>query len=268
MTKDIRVVIVEDDPYSRDFMAMLLARDWRTHVAAVFDSRAETELKSFLEQPANRVDVLIIDTEVPVDPRQPGRVAQTAQAVKRPPKVLYTCTRPDPAFLEHAFDDHCGGCIVKGEILYALAAAVTATAEGRCVVTPGVQEALSRTNRPKNLLVMDGTTPVARFTPRETDLARLGLLFNLGQRDIADELVVSTDFVSEVMGHIYEKLGLHDILSGETELESFFSDETLLARCRAILANSKDASGKPLHKAPWLSTIAFHLLTSPSSEES
>ena len=32
MAKDIQVLIIEDDPYARDLMTLLLTRDWRTHV--------------------------------------------------------------------------------------------------------------------------------------------------------------------------------------------------------------------------------------------
>ena len=34
MYQEIRVAIVEDDPYARDLMAMLMWRDWRTRVVA------------------------------------------------------------------------------------------------------------------------------------------------------------------------------------------------------------------------------------------
>jgi len=85
---------------------------------------------------------------------------------------------------------------------------------------------------PAQTLVMDCTLPVAEFTPREKDLTRLGLLFNLAQRDIADDLFISTDFVAEVMSQVYEKLGLRKILSGEQALEDYFQDEKLQGRCR------------------------------------
>jgi len=115
---------------------------------------------------------------------------------------------------------------------------------------------------------LDGRPPVANFTHREKDVARLGLLFNLPQRDIADELVVSTDFVAETMSQLYEKLGVHELLSGETPLEQIFDDERLVARFRDILERSECyANGKAGRKAPWMPTIAFHLLTAPEIEK-
>jgi hypothetical protein len=38
MQKELNVIIVEDDPYARDFMSMLLRRDWRTQVVGEFSS--------------------------------------------------------------------------------------------------------------------------------------------------------------------------------------------------------------------------------------
>jgi DNA-binding NarL/FixJ family response regulator len=114
---------------------------------------------------------------------------------------------------------------------------------------------------------MDGTMPVANFTSREQDLTRLGLLFNLAQRDIADDLIISTDFVAEVMGHVYDKLGVREILDGEKDLEIFFQDEKLKERCHEILEQYASNGSRAGRKAPGMSTLAFHLLTVPETTE-
>jgi len=88
MHTEIQVVIVEDDPYARDLMAMLLARDWRTRVVAEFESGAENDLKGFFSDPLNPVDVVIIDTEVPADPHAYTQVKSLALGRNRPPKLL------------------------------------------------------------------------------------------------------------------------------------------------------------------------------------
>ncbi|MGE5222217.1 MAG: hypothetical protein ACM3PY_07260, partial [Omnitrophica WOR_2 bacterium] len=261
MVKELRVVIIEDDPYARDMMSMLLTRDWRTRVVAEYGSNAEAELKQLFAKPANPVDVILIDTEVPADPRWVSRASQIALSQSHPPVIIYTCTKPDAGQLEHLQTQQLGGYLVKGEILYALVTAISEAVKGHTVITPGVQQLGTHFNFSKPVVVLDGRVPVTHFTRRENDLVRLGILFNLAQRDIADELVVSTDFISEVMGQVYEKLGLHDILSGECLLETYFEDETVLSRCRAVLTRASSVSGeKGIRKAPWMSTIAFHLL--------
>jgi DNA-binding NarL/FixJ family response regulator len=264
VSKEYRAIIVEDDPFACDLMGLLLARDWRTHVVAELGLGTEAELKKILAGQAHPIDVVLIDTETPVDPRWPGRAAQIALSAQPAPAVLYTCTRPEAGMLEHLPHSDKGGFLVKNEILYALASAVCAAGKGEWVITPGVQIMGSRAGIPTTTRLMSCSTPVARFTRREKDILRLGILLNLSQRDIADELVVSQDFVSEIMGQLYEKLGLHDILSGTTPLEDYFSDESILEHCRSILNQVPHLeTEKTQHKAPWMATLAFHLLTAP-----
>ncbi len=265
MQKELNVIIVEDDPYARDFMSMLLRRDWRTRVVGEFSSLSGMELKQALH--ASHVDILLLDTEVANDENWPARVVQMTRVLPRPPLIVFTCTSPEPHVLERILSARGGGYIAKNEILYALATAITAVAKGHFVITPGVLIISGRLELPKQTLVMDGTMPVANFTSREKDLTRLGLLFNLAQRDIADDLIISTDFVAEVMGQIYEKLGVRDILDGEKELESFFQDEKLRERCQEILEQYAANGSRAGRKAPGMSTLAFHLLTVPEATE-
>jgi DNA-binding NarL/FixJ family response regulator len=268
MNREIRVLIIEDDPYARDLMAMMLARDWRTRVVAELGSGSAAEITDLLKRPNHHIDLVIVDTEIPSDPHWPARAAEIILAVQNAPGIVYTCTRPDQGTIQHLPLTKKGGYLVKSEILYALASAVCMAAQGSWVITPGVQEMAAHVNFPGPTTLMSGDTPVAHFTRRENDLLRLGILFNLSQRDISDELIVSTDFVSEVMGQVYEKLGLHEILAGDVSLEEYFSDETVLARCKSILKRAPGHSPeKTLRKAPWMATLAFHLMTVPKVEK-
>lgn len=267
MQKELNVIIVEDDPYARDFMSMLLRRDWRTRVLGEFGCNSGLELQHALRSQTAHIDVLIVDTEVPGDEAWPSKVFQVTRALPHPPLILYTCTSPDPRVLSRVLETKGSGYLAKGEILYALATAITAAAQGQFVITPGVLIIAGQLELPAKTLVMDGTLPVAEFTPRERDLTRLGLLFNLAQRDIADDLIISTDFVAEVMGQVYEKLGVWQILSEEKALESFFQDEKLQQRCREILKKYAAAGNRPGRKAAGMATLAFHLLTVPETTE-
>lgn len=267
MKKELNVIIVEDDPYARDFMSMLLRRDWRTRVVGEFSSLSGMELKQALRSSSPRVDILLLDTEVANDESWSSRVIQMSRVLPHPPLIVFTCTSPEPQILGQIIKAKGGGYIAKNEILYALAAAITATAWGHFVITPGVLIVAGRVDLPKQTVVMDGTMPVANFTSRENDLARLGLLFNLAQRDIADDLIISTDFVSEVMGQIYEKLGVRDILDGERDLKSFFQDEKVQERVQEILDQYAANGNRTGRKAPGMSTLAFHLLTVPEITE-
>ncbi len=266
MLRDIRVIIIEDDPYARDFMSVLLRRDWRTRVVGEFLSGEGVELQKALHEPGSPVEVLVVDTEALGETSWPRWVAQMARSLAEPPAILFTCTFPEHSGLSLALEAQEGGYISKKEIRYGLAAAVSAVAQGQFVITPSVLKIAEQFILPPDTQVMDGMLPVATFTRREEEISRLGLLFNLTQRDIADDLVVSPDFVAEVMGQVYEKLGLRELLAGEKPLEDYFRDELLLARCQSLLEKAGVIPGQAIHHAPWMSTIAFHLLTRPEVE--
>lgn len=267
MKKEINIVIVEDDPYARDFISMMLRRDWRTRVVGEFGCNSALTLQHALRSQTNRVDILIVDTEVPEDESWPVKVQQIVRALPNPPILVYTCTSPDPRQLERILSSKGGGYLVKSEIMYGLASALSAAVNGQFVMTPGVLIVSGRLQLPANAQMMDGTMPVVEFTAREKDLTRLGLLFNLSQREIADDLIVSTDFVAEVMGQVYEKLGLKALMSGEETPENVFQDEKLLDRCRQLLSQYQAENAKPGRKISQMSTLAFHLLTMPETTD-
>lgn len=262
MAKDIRVLIIEDDHYALDLMTLLLTRDWRTRVVGEVSSKAE--LDQFLAGGDARIDVVILDVEIPSKPELPFELAAIAQKLPTHPKVLYTATKTVSEPIDEILKTGCGGFVLKNELLYALASAVSLVAAGKCVITPGLEGLISGYDYPSNVRVLDGRKQWSAFTPREREVIRLAMIFNLAIRDMADELVLSPGWVSEVVSMIYLKLGLREILTGESALEDYFEDETVLAHCRAITRRGESAAGdKKLRKAPWMSTLAFHLLTIP-----
>jgi len=266
MAKDIRVLIIEDDPYARDLMALLLTRDWRTRV--VGEVAGETELTLFLSDEMQTVDVVVIDTEIPGEPGLPFQLAAITQKMPRPPKILYTGTLAKREVLEEVLQAHTNGYILKQEILYALGAAVAAVHKASCVITPGIHQIAGRFAFHDRTLIMDGRRLTTNFSRRENELIRLGIIFNLAIRDIADELVLGAGWVSEIISTIYRKLGVREILTGEVPLDMYFTNEAVLEHCREITNRAtSDQPGGKLRKAPWMSTLAFHLLTVPEVNE-
>jgi DNA-binding NarL/FixJ family response regulator len=267
MPKDIRVLIIEDDPYARDLMSLLLTRDWRTRVVGEFD--CESDLHLFLNDEIQSVDVVVLDTEIPGEPGIPSRLAAITQRAAQPPHILYTGTLANRDILEQVTSGNCNGYVLKQDILYALGAAVAFAASGNCVITPGIKQVAGRYAFPNGTLILDGRRLTSKFSRRENELIRLGIIFNLAIRDIADELVLGAGWVSEITSTIYRKLGLREILTGEVPLDMYFTDEAVLAHCQEITkrATSNQPGGK-LRKAPWMSTLAFHLLTVPEITES
>ncbi|MFN2235874.1 MAG: response regulator [Anaerolineales bacterium] len=265
MAKDIQVLIIEDDPYARDLMTLLLTRDWRTHV--IGEIADQHDLRNFIDEFHPPVDVAIVDTEIPGEPDLPFILTEILSQLPKKPAILYTGTQPNGHILDRLVQIGFGGYVIKKELLYALGSAVAAVARGNCIVTPGVYAIASRYAISKEAYIYRGSRIEDLFTRRESELVRLALIFNLSIRDMADELVLSPEWVSEVVSGVYKKLGLREILSGEVPLEEYFSDPAVLERCQEITQRTQTtlADGR-LRKAPWMSTLAFHILTRPRIE--
>jgi DNA-binding NarL/FixJ family response regulator len=265
VTTDVRVLIVEDDLYARDMMATLITRDWRTRVAG--EAGNETEMQQVLEAKDVRVDMILLDTEVPGDPEWPFHLARIAQQRENPPLIVCTGTQSNLKILAYALQREFCGYIVKSEIRYALAWAVVRAKEGRWVITPGIRTIAAREGislHPETL-VMRGRNPASTFTPREQQIARLAVLFNMRRKDVADELMLSYHHVRGLVTQVYEKLELSDILAGETDPAVFFPGQRkVLERFQKATANeSKGKRAGSIEAA----TLVFHLLTVPHEEE-
>ncbi len=267
MSKDIRVCIIEDDPYSRDLMAMLLARDWRTRVVAELGTAREVD--EYLSQDQLKADIVILDTEMPGDSQWPFRIIDALRSIPDSPAILCTGTQVDIKLLKIFSAGNIEAYLLKSEILYSLGSAVSQIISGRTLATPSIWKAAQDRGMlfSSNVTVVDGAKPVANFTAREKEIVRLGILFNLAHRDVADELIISPIWVSEIISNIYEKLGMREIVSGEYAVSDYFEDAYVAERINDILKRSRNKNkNKKLRKTPWVSTLAFHMLTIPDND--
>jgi DNA-binding NarL/FixJ family response regulator len=265
-----RVVVFEDDPYAKDLILKLLSRDWRTRIAGEFDSLSQAAFQQFLAKPANIVDTIIIDTEVPKNPRLPLDIFEVVQSLPEPPELLFTCTVPTPRYWNNVLIDYdfFGGYLVKQEVLYALGSVVTLAAQGYAVTTKSIALMQPPVSADRKIAIVDGSQAIQNFTPREKEILRLGIIYNQSQRDMQDELVLSRDWISEVLSSIYEKLQIKEILAGEIPLNTYFTDAVVLSRAQSIIDQYKDKTGGiNLRHAPWIATLAFHLLTIPDIQK-
>jgi hypothetical protein len=188
------------------------------------------------------------------------------QSLPEPPKLLFVCTVPTPRYWNDVLLDHdfFGGYLVKQEMLYALGSVVALAAQGYAVTTESVALMQPPVRSDREIAIVDGSQAIQNFTPREKEILRLGIIYNQSQRDMQDELVLSRDWISEVLSSIYEKLQLKEILAGEISLDAYFTDTVVLSHAQSIIDQYKDTTGGiNLRHAPWIATLAFHLLTIP-----
>ena len=228
MHDEVWVLVVEDDPYARDLMVMVLTRDWRTRVVA--ETTDEQSAATLLQDCAKRVDVILLDTEIPR--RTEWRLPATLLDKRNPaPPVLCIGTQVSEAVWVTAVQPPCCGYLLKQEVQYGLAEAVWRAAQGQWVTTPTVRlmARQARWPAPSQVVVLDGTLHAALFTPRERHVARLALLFGLSRREIADELQFhNPEEVGNLVTRVYRKLELPELLQGQVAPEVYFSEGKVL----------------------------------------
>ncbi len=263
MQREIRTVIVEDDPYARDTMALLLRRDWRTQVCGETGQIAGLEELIRNEKP----DLVVLDTENPQDTHWVEKVTRAVLAAKSSPRILCTATFSDVHVLTQLDQPVFCGYVLKGEISYALAWAVVQAAQGNWVMTSSTRQTAEKIPfHPLHALTLDGQRQVPGLTRREAEMARLAILFNLRRANLADDMNIQYSTISEYVNQVYEKLGLHDIQDGSVEPDSYFSGQTqVLDHFRDSLQHIWQDGRKK--KAPDMDTLAFHLLTIPEVVE-
>jgi len=251
-----RVVVMEDDLYARNFMMMLLMRDWRTTVVA--DVSNEKELLDVLNNPVEKIDVILLDTEAPHHMDWLINATKLVKSSRHNCFILCTGTKPHSTTLKNILTLQCHGYVIKDEISYGLAAAVQYVAMGRWVITPSVKSIAAeyRIELPHEKMVIINHVGLDFLTQREKQILELSILFNLSQRDVSDETGISRNQVGKYVRRAYVKMGLDDFLVRENLPEGIF--ESIL-----VLHRFKKAQIHHLNKqrVPNKATLAFHLLT-------
>ncbi len=263
MAKDILVGIVSNDLFSRNWMSLLLVRDWRTRVVSEFKDDFELRSADFTESP--RIDILIVD----VDSLQknPGMIeALNTLHAKMPntAKVLCIGTQVEPKVFLRLNSEILGGYLLKDEIQFSLGWAITFISDKKKVLTPGVLDKAysSCFQVPSDHIVIRGRS-FPGLTDRQEEIARLAIIFSIGRRDLADELKISDQWSYGMVSELYGKLGLNDIFdNGIDPYQVVINDPIIQNHVEEIITQLGDSK-----KARDLETLAFHLLTMPYIEK-
>ncbi len=259
MIKDIRTFILDSDPYVRNWVALLLARDWRTHYAG--EAASIAEFAAFVKSENSNINVVLLDASIAIDDTLFRQYQEVLSGIPRRPLTIMTGMQPDDRALKLLQQPSIAGYLIKDEIQDAIIWAATMATAEIWVVTPSIQDAIFRTGYypPGKGVVMDGRISVASLSPREKEAARMAFLFSLERHDLADELNISNDWSYGLVSSIYKKLGLTEILEGEVDPSSYLgSNDLLLSHLKDIMA---ELNGSP--KAKDIETLAFHVFTMP-----
>ncbi len=258
------IAIVEDDPFSRNWMALLAARDWRTRLAGEFDE--PLKIIPLLHKKAAYVDLILMDTDIPGGEDWIPEILGVISGMPHPPAILCTGVRPNPEVLGRLSHPCFVGYIIKSEISFSLAWAIDLAMNGKWVITEGVRSLASamRFALPHPCVVLDGRkTLQSTLSKRQADVSRLAFLFSMERKELADELGIVEDWSYGLVSQIYEQLGVKDILTDDEEMRSYFADQPLI---RAHVEKIRE-EGKGSIKAHDLETLAFHIITLPEIVE-
>jgi DNA-binding NarL/FixJ family response regulator len=259
MPKDILVGVIEDDVFSRNWMALMLVRDWRTRLIGEFSNWVE--LCAYMENSQQNFDVFILDVDMFGEPISVNQVCETMSKSPNPCKLLLTGIQPDQHILRQINNEQVCGYVLKEEVGYSLSWIISFVANGNWVMTPGSHKLAYEQNftLPEDLIILDGRKNLPGFTNHEAEVARFAFIFSLGRRDLADELKISEQWSYGLVSEIYKKMGLSEILSGEVDLFSFIPDSPIIREHFKTILQQLDHSTK----ARDMETLAFHLLTMP-----
>ena len=257
---EFQIAIVEDDPFARNWMALLAARDWRTRLSGEFDE--PLKIIPLLHQKASYVDLILMDTDIPGGETWIPQILGAISGMAHPPAILCTGIRANPGVLGRMSHPCFVGYILKKEINYSLAWAIDIALSGKWVITEGVRSLSSavRFPLPHPCVVLDGRkTLQSTLSKHQADVSRLAFLFSMERRELADELGIVEDWGYGLVSQIYEQLGVKDILNDDEAMDAYFGNQPLiLAHIQKIRA-----AGKNSVKAHDLETLAFHIITMP-----
>lgn len=260
MKKEARVLIVEDDPFSQNWMALLLARDWRTRV--IGETASLEGMLSALNSGEEKPNFVLLNIDLMNGLQEWGRLIPLAAPLIAPLPVLLVGKNAETAERIDPFPGFCG-YIIKSEICHSLSWAVALAEPHQWVITPGVEPHLRRPAWPTRILALDGRKPVHNLTEHEAKVARLALIFSMERRELSDEIKISEDWGYGLVSSIYQKLGLEEIISGEVDPADYLGkDFAENPRFREMLRQAGES-----RKKNDLETLAFHILCMPDIRE-
>lgn len=197
-----RVMVVDDHPMWREAVARDLAEAGFEVVGTAGDG-----VEAMRRLPAVRPDVVVLDLQMPgMDGVQATRRIVADHA---PCRVLVLTASAEQGDVLDAVKAGATGYLVKSASREELIEAVTRTARGEAVITPGLAGLMLGEYRRMATSDSSSRGAAPRLTERETEILRL-VAKGLGSRQIAERLVISHRTVQNHTQNVLNKLHLHN----------------------------------------------------------
>jgi DNA-binding NarL/FixJ family response regulator len=251
----LRIIILDENKFSRNWIALLLMRDWRTQVIAEYNSIEAYQGNTGPSLAHAHAIVINCDT------CDPNCITQENRFKPSGLRIIALSTHPDNPALEFFIDDHITSYLLIDEIDNSLAWAVASTMGGNKIITPGIEQHLLRRYPQFNTdcLVFSGIEATFHLTPTEARNARMAFIMSMSRGNLADELQIGVNSSFTLISRLYDHLGINDLLEGDDWIDLRAEEDPLL---QEHLQKMKERTPPPKRKAA-KETLAFHVVTKP-----
>lgn len=229
MPKDILVSIMSDDIFARNWMSLLVVRDWRSRLVAEMNCQADPF--TLISQNKQRCDFLIVDLDTLRSNPSLLSTLNNQDHTKKPLKIIGISSRLESRFLTRIKPELLAGYLIKDEIGNSLGWAITFAAEDKIVFTPITSNLAFELSLDlsKEKMILKKRVQVG-ITDRQEEIARLAIIYSVGRRDLADELKISDQWSYSMVSELYDKLGIEDLFSGEETSLLLLQDDPKITR--------------------------------------
>ncbi|MGO4346289.1 response regulator [Paenibacillus sp. MCAF9] len=198
----IEVLIVDDDPFIRESMNVILGLDNELHVAGVCANGLEAE--QFVRQ--HPVDVVLMDIRMPLCDGVEG--TKLLRALDPPPAVLILTTFDDDEYIAQAIRNGANGYLLKNVPPSRIISGIKTVHEGSVLIHPDIARKLAgmletpRADSAKSVMI-------SGLTQAEVQIVRL-IADGQSNKEIAATLFLSEGTIKNYITEILNKLELRD----------------------------------------------------------
>jgi DNA-binding NarL/FixJ family response regulator len=200
----IRVLIVDDDPFIRESMQLILDLDPELQVIGVCGNGRDAA--EFIKHAA--ADVVLMDIRMPVCDGVEG--TRLLQATEQPPAVLILTTFDDDEYIAEAIQSGAKGYLLKNVPPSRIISGIKTVHEGSMLIHPDIARKLAgMIDKPKDNSGKRELVAIAGLTQAEGQIVRL-IADGQSNKEIAAALFLSEGTIKNYITEILSKLGLRD----------------------------------------------------------